>query len=71
MVFHFDRERTILGSIFTPAGQEEFTLSELDRMNHMNELLDEIPRRRSRDLVYLDPASCLLVLLLCGVLPHC
>ena len=93
MDFHFDQSRTILGSVFTHAGEEELALSELDRMNHMlvigktgmgktrllknvivqdihtgrgvgvidphgdlqNELLDEIPGWRSRDLVYLDP----------------
>jgi hypothetical protein len=93
MVFHFDRTRSILGNVFTPAGEEEFALSDLDRMNHMlvigktgmgktralknlivqdihtgrgvgvldphgdlqNEILDEIPRRRTRDLVYLNP----------------
>src|SRR5205809_196074 len=93
MNFDFNRERTILGTVFTHAGEEELSLSELDRMNHMlmigktgmgktrtlkniiiqdihtgrgvgvidphgdlqNELLNEIPRRRARDLVYLDP----------------
>jgi hypothetical protein len=93
MDFHFDQSRTILGSVFTHAGEEEFALSELDRMNHMlvigktgmgktrllkniivqdihsgrgvgiidphgdlqDELLNEIPRWRARDLVYLDP----------------
>jgi hypothetical protein len=35
MVFQFDRERTILGSVFTHAGEEELALSALDRMNHM------------------------------------
>ena len=93
MDFHFDQSRTILGSVFTHAGEEEFALSELDRMNHMlvigktgmgktrflkniivqdihtgqgvgiidphgdlkEELLNEIPRSRARDLVYLDP----------------
>src|SRR5438105_1596624 len=93
MDFDFNRERTILGTVFTHGGEEELSLSDLDRMNHMlvigktgmgktrllkniivqdmhsgrgvgvidphgdlqDELLDEIPRRRTRDLVYLDP----------------
>jgi DNA helicase HerA-like ATPase len=93
MDFHFDRDRTILGTVFTHAGEEEYALSELDRINHMlvigktgmgktrtlkniivqdvhtgrgvgvidpqgdlqHELLDEFPRRRARDLVYLNP----------------
>src|SRR5438552_11162420 len=93
MVFLFNHDRTILGTVFTHAGEEELSLSDLDRMNHMlvigktgmgktrllkniivqdihtgrgvgvidphgdlqDELLDEIPRWRSRDLVYLDP----------------
>src|SRR5258708_1528938 len=93
MNFDFNRERTILGSVFTHAGEEELSLSELDRMNHMlvigktgmgktkllkniilqdihtgrgvgvidphgdlqNELLNEYPAWRARDLVYLNP----------------
>ena len=93
MDFDFDPDRTILGSVFTHAGEEELALSELDRMNHMlvigktgmgktrtlkniivqdihtdrgvgvidphgdlqHELLDAVPRRRARDLVYLNP----------------
>jgi DNA helicase HerA-like ATPase len=93
MDFQFNPQRTLLGTVFTHAGEEELALSELDRMNHMlvigktgmgktrllkniivqdihsgrgigiidphgdlqDELLDEIPRSRSRDLVYLDP----------------
>src|SRR5437660_7554726 len=93
MNFDFDPQRSILGTVFTHAGEEELALSELDRMNHMlvigktgmgktrmlkniivqdihtncgvgvidphgdlqDELLDEIPRRRARDLVYLEP----------------
>ena len=35
MVFPFDLYRTILGSVFTHAGEEDLALSELDRMNHM------------------------------------
>jgi hypothetical protein len=35
MVFHFDPQRTVLGTVFTHAGEEEFALSSLDRMNHM------------------------------------
>ena len=93
MDFHFARDRTILGTVFTRAGEEELSLSELDRMNHMlvigktgmgkttllknialqdiyadrgvgvvdphgdlsPELLEQYPRHRARDLVYLDP----------------
>jgi len=93
MDFHFDPDRTLLGTVFTHAGEEELALTELDRMNHLlvigktgmgksrllktiivqdifggrgvglidphgdlqDELLSEIPRSRSRDLVYLDP----------------
>jgi uncharacterized protein DUF87 len=91
--FIFDPERTVLGTVFTHAGEEQFALSQLDRMNHMlvigktgmgktrllknlivqdmhsdrgvgvidphgdlqHELLDEFPRWRARELVYLDP----------------
>ncbi len=93
MDFHFDRARTVLGTTFTHAGEEEVALTELDRMNHLlaigktgmgktrllknliiqdiytdrgvgvidphgdlqNELLDQFPRWRARDLVYLNP----------------
>jgi uncharacterized protein DUF87 len=91
--FQFDPDRTVLGTVFTHAGQGDFALSQLDRMNHMlvigktgmgktkllkniilqdihtgrgvgvidphgdlqNELLNEYPAWRARDLVYLDP----------------
>ena len=91
--FHFDPDRTVLGTVFTHAGEGEFALSQLDRMNHMlvigktgmgktrllkniilqdihtgrgvgvidphgdlqNELLNEYPSWRARELVYLDP----------------
>jgi Helicase HerA, central domain len=93
MNFDFERHHTILGTVFTHAGEEELALCELDRMNHMlvigktgmgktrslkniiiqdihtgrgvgvidphgdlqNEILDELPRRRAGDLVYLNP----------------
>jgi len=93
MTFDFHSDRTILGTVFTHAGEEELALSEADRMQHLlvigktgmgktrtlkniivqdihtgrgvgvidphgdlqDELLDEIPRHRARDLVYLDP----------------
>jgi hypothetical protein len=32
MVLHFDPQRTVLGTVFTHAGEEELALSELDRM---------------------------------------
>jgi DNA helicase HerA-like ATPase len=91
--FEFDPERTVLGTVFTHAGEEVLALTELDRMNHMlvigktgmgktqllrniilqdihtgrgvgvidphgdlqHEVLNEYPRWRARDLVYLDP----------------
>jgi type IV secretory pathway VirB4 component len=34
MNFDFHSDRTILGTVFTHAGEEELALSELDRMNH-------------------------------------
>jgi Helicase HerA, central domain len=33
--FEFDPERTVLGTAFTRAGEEELALSELDRLNHL------------------------------------
>ncbi|MGE3703569.1 MAG: DUF87 domain-containing protein, partial [Hyphomicrobiaceae bacterium] len=91
--FDFDPERTVLGMVYTRAGEEQLALTELDRLNHMlvigktgmgktqllrniilqdihtgrgcgvidphgdlqHELLNEYPRSRARDLVYLDP----------------
>src|SRR5262249_26056086 len=35
MDFHFQNDRTILGSVFTAAGEEDISLTELDRMQHM------------------------------------
>jgi hypothetical protein len=35
MTFHFDAIRTILGSVFTHAGEEELSLSDADRMRHL------------------------------------
>jgi hypothetical protein len=35
MNFDFDPNRTILGTVFTHAGEESFALSELDRMQHL------------------------------------
>jgi DNA helicase HerA-like ATPase len=91
--FQFDPDRTVLGTVFTHAGEEDFALSQLDRMNHMlvigktgmgktrllrniilqdihtgrgvgvidphgdlqNDILNEYPSWRARELVYLDP----------------
>src|ERR1700694_6053249 len=93
MEFRFDPERTVLGSVFTHAGEEELALTETDRLKHMlvigktgrgkttllkniaiqdmhtgrgvgvidphgdfsRDLLDQIPRSRTRDLIYIDP----------------
>jgi len=35
MNFDFESDRTILGHVFTHAGEEELALTELDRMNQM------------------------------------
>jgi len=35
MDFHFDPERTVLGSIFTHAGEEVLALTEADRLKHL------------------------------------
>lgn len=35
MVFQFQFDRTILGSVFTRAGEEELSLTEADRMQHL------------------------------------
>ena len=93
--FTFDPERTLLGSVFTHAGEEDYALSSADRLNHMlligktgmgkttllknivlqdiyggrgvavidphgdltHDLLEQYPRFRARDLVYIDPSD--------------
>src|SRR5262245_52011901 len=93
--FQFQQDRTILGTVFTHAGEKQYALSETDCFNHMlvigktgmgkttflknlilqdiyasrgvgvidphgdltNDLLEQYPRWRARELVYINPSD--------------